>query len=97
LGRLGAAIDAAVVVVHPQAVKKGVTLENAVAGYGAAVTYFGDEGRVRQILINLLVNSVKFTPLEAASRSAPAWRRPPRRTPSLSPQVPSSTCGGRQR
>ena len=48
--------------VEPLAAAKGLTLSNAVAEYGADVTYFGDEHRVRQILVNLLTNGIKFTP-----------------------------------
>ena len=61
-GRLGAVIDSAMSMVEPLAAAKGLTLSNAVAEYGADVTYFGDEHRVRQILVNLLTNGIKFTP-----------------------------------
>ena len=60
--RLGDAIESAVSMVEPLAAAKGLTLSNAVAEYGADVTYFGDEHRVRQILVNLLTNGIKFTP-----------------------------------
>lgn len=56
----GAAIEAAVALIQPQAAEKGVTL--TVLGAGApSPTYVGDEHRVRQILVNLLSNAVKFT------------------------------------
>jgi PAS domain S-box-containing protein len=61
-GRLGTVIDSAMSMVEPLAAAKGLTLSNAVAEYGADVTYFGDEHRVRQILVNLLTNGIKFTP-----------------------------------
>lgn len=60
--RLGQVIEAALTVAAPQAAAKGIELSNAVPGYGADVTYYGDEHRVRQILVNLLLNAVKFTP-----------------------------------
>lgn len=61
-GRLGRAIEGALMVAAPQAAKKGVQLSDSVPGYGADITYFGDEQRVRQILVNLLSNAIKFTP-----------------------------------
>jgi PAS domain S-box-containing protein len=60
--RLGKAIEDALIVAAPQAAAKGVALLNSVPGYGADVAYYGDEQRVRQILVNLLNNAVKFTP-----------------------------------
>ena len=57
----GVVISAAVAVVQPQANTKGVRLVNRGAGT-PGVPYLGDEHRVRQVLVNLLANAVKFTP-----------------------------------
>jgi signal transduction histidine kinase/DNA-binding response OmpR family regulator len=57
----GAVVAAAVAVVQPQATTKGVRLMDLGAGE-AGVPYLGDEHRVRQVLVNLLANAVKFTP-----------------------------------
>lgn len=56
----GAAIDAAVSLVKPQADEKGVMIE-APGATSVQVSYVGDEHRVRQILVNLLSNAVKFS------------------------------------
>lgn len=50
------------VVAAPLAEARGLQLEDAVAEYGAEVRYLGDEHRVRQILVNVLMNAIKFTP-----------------------------------
>jgi signal transduction histidine kinase/DNA-binding response OmpR family regulator len=57
----GAVVAAAVAVVQPQATTKGVRLIDLGSGE-AGVPYLGDEHRVRQVLVNLLANAVKFTP-----------------------------------
>ncbi len=60
-GRVGRAVEGALSLVQPQAVARGVELYDVVSGYAAEVPYWGDEERVRQILVNLLSNAVKFT------------------------------------
>ena len=59
--RTGQVVAAAVAVVQPEATIKGVRLIDLGDG-DAGVPYLGDEHRVRQVMVNLLANAVKFTP-----------------------------------
>jgi signal transduction histidine kinase len=57
--RAADSITAAIELIEPQATGAGVTVNNAATG--APDCYRGDEDRVRQILVILLSNAVKFT------------------------------------
>jgi hypothetical protein len=60
VGRTRPAADAALALVQPVAESRGIVLSPEYSDGGDA-TYEGDEDRVRQILVNLLNNAVKFT------------------------------------
>jgi PAS domain S-box-containing protein len=53
-------IDESFEMVATQASKRGLNLSHTI-NYGTPDTIIGDHGRLRQILVNLLSNSVKFT------------------------------------
>jgi PAS domain S-box-containing protein len=63
-GVLTSAVAAAVELIRPQAAAAGVSLASP-ATNDEDVTYVGDEHRVRQILVNLLGNAVKFSEQDA--------------------------------
>ena len=75
----GAIVAAAVTLVQPQATAKGVRLLDHCAG-ASGPAFLGDEHRVRQILVNLIANAVKFTPaggqvtLTCGTMQDPSWR-----------------------
>jgi PAS domain S-box-containing protein len=62
VGWLREPIEAACEIVHEQARSKGLDLSIELSDFAAEVPYQGDESRVRQILLALLSNAIKFTP-----------------------------------
>jgi PAS domain S-box-containing protein len=61
-------IDESMDMVAVQAEKKGLNLSCTI-NYGTPDTIIGDHGRLRQILVNLLTNAVKFTDMGVISVS----------------------------
>ncbi|HEU4640867.1 MAG TPA: ATP-binding protein [Gemmatimonadaceae bacterium] len=60
-GRIAPPLEAAIALTRPSAAARGIELTLR-CGDPASLRYVGDEARVRQVLVNLLANAVKFTP-----------------------------------
>jgi PAS domain S-box-containing protein len=59
--RLGAAIAGALAIIEPQARASGLVLTNDLSAAVALPLCHGDEHSIRQILVNVLANAIKFT------------------------------------
>lgn len=60
VGNLDDVLDAALTLVEPQARARGLQIVNSVSTTAGGLSYWGEQSRVRQILVNLLGNAVKF-------------------------------------